>query len=173
MFVFRRLIRVYYLKRGRIVSASRASFPLPLSLAPEVPHAVGLPGPPPGHRDGDRRFFRPKSRRPNGHVFQPQVHRTPVLVFRRGVLPGHVERRDRRRLRQAGLPTRNRARGPEADVAGAVTPEARRPGKWAAAAGALACKAARRLQRTRPFFRALSGQRNTWLVADGVPGNRE
>jgi hypothetical protein len=34
-------------------------------------------------------------------------------------------------------------------------------------------RCARRLQRTRPFPRALSGQRNTWFVADGVPGDRE
>ena len=30
--------------------------------------------------------------------FQPKDHRTPVDLFRRDVLPGHVERRDRRRL---------------------------------------------------------------------------
>src|SRR5262249_5669000 len=79
--VSRRLTRVYFLKQGRIKSASRASFPPPLSLAPEVPHAVGLPVPPPGYRDVDRRFYRPKSRSPNRRVFQPKVHRTPVLVF--------------------------------------------------------------------------------------------
>jgi hypothetical protein len=31
----------------------------------------------------------------------------------------------------------------------------------------------RRLQRTRPFLRALSGQRHTWFVADGVLAQRE
>jgi glyoxylase-like metal-dependent hydrolase (beta-lactamase superfamily II) len=34
-------------------------------------------------------------------------------------------------------------------------------------------RCARRLQGTRLFPRALSGQRNTWFVADGVPGDRE
>ncbi len=42
---------------GRIASAFRASFPLLLSLAAEVPHAMGLAGPPRGHRDDDRGFF--------------------------------------------------------------------------------------------------------------------
>src|SRR5262249_57835838 len=99
-----------------------------LSLAAEVPHAMGLPGPPPGHRDGDRRFYRPKQRKPDGHVFQPNDHRTPVRLFRRGVLPGHVERRDRRRLLQAGVPPRNRARGAEAGGVGGGAPETPRPG---------------------------------------------
>jgi hypothetical protein len=98
-----------------------------------VPHAIGLPGPPRGHRDDDRRFFCPKPRTRNAQVFQPKHHRTPVLIFRRGVPPGHVDRRDRCRLLQAGVPTGNRAQA-AAGVAAAVTRETCRPGKWAAAA---------------------------------------
>jgi hypothetical protein len=55
--------------------------------------------------------------------FNQRITAPPVLVFRRGVLPGHVERRDRRRLPQAGVPTRDRARGAQAGVAGAVRKE--------------------------------------------------
>jgi hypothetical protein len=48
-----------------------------------------------------------------------------------------------------------------------------RPGLRLVTCGQRTQSCALRLQRTRPFPRALCGQRSTWFVADGVPGDRE
>src|SRR5262249_24494040 len=74
---------------------------------------------------GDRRRFCPgKPREHNDQNLQAESYRTSIPVFRRGVLSGHVERRDRPRLLQAGLPPCNRTR---AEAGGVVAGDAYAP----------------------------------------------